>query len=132
METRYFIRKYNRRGQTETIIFLRRLSESLKAKIMTVGSPRLFIFKAFRGKELQKINLAMHIGNKIYEEVKRQGKTTVWLAKELSCDRTNVYRIYEKSSIDLSLLMRISNILKFNFFELLSEEYDNTLNKKQE
>jgi hypothetical protein len=30
------------------------------------------------------------------------------------------------------LLMRISNILKFNFFELLSEEYDNTLNKKQE
>ena len=99
---------------------------------MTVGSPRLFIFKAFRGKELQKTNLAMHIGNKIYEEVKRQGKTTVWLAKELSCDRTNVYRIYEKSSIDLSLLMRISNILKFNFFELLSEEYDNTLNKKQE
>ena len=99
---------------------------------MTVGSPRLFIFKAFRGKELQKNNLAMHIGNKIFEEVKRQGKTTVWLAKELSCDRTNVYRIYEKSSIDLSLLMRISNILKFNFFELLSEEYDNTLNKKQE
>ena len=99
---------------------------------MTVGSPRLFIFKAFRGKELQKTNLAMHIGNKIYEVVKRQGKTTVWLAKELSCDRTNVYRIYEKSSIDLSLLMRISNILKFNFFELLSEEYDNTLNKKQE
>jgi hypothetical protein len=74
----------------------------------------------------------MHIGNKIFEEVKRQGKTNVWLAKELSCDRTNVYRIYEKSSIDLSLLMRISNILKFNFFELLSEEYDNTLNKKQE
>ncbi len=74
----------------------------------------------------------MHIGNKIYEEVKRQGKTTVWLAKELSCDRTNGYRIYEKSSIDLSLLMRISNILKFKFFELLSEEYDNTLNKKQE
>ena len=74
----------------------------------------------------------MHIGIKIFEEVKRQGKTTVWLAKELSCDRTNVYRIYEKSSIDLSLLMRISNILKFNFFELLSEEYDNTLNKKQE
>jgi len=99
---------------------------------MTVGSPRLFIFKAFRGKELQKNNLAMHIGNKIFEEVKRQGKTTVWLSKELSCDRTNVYRIYEKSSIDLSLLMRISNILKFNFFELLSEEYDNTLNKKQE
>ena len=74
----------------------------------------------------------MHIGNKIFEEVKKKKKTTVWLAKELSCDRTNVYRIYEKSSIDLSLLMRISNILKFNFFELLSEEYDNTLNKKQE
>ena len=74
----------------------------------------------------------MHIGNKIFEEVKRQGKTTVWLAKELSCDRTNVYRIYEKSSIDITLLMRICQILKFNFFELLAQEYDVILSKKQE
>ncbi len=74
----------------------------------------------------------MHIGNTIFEEVKRQGKTTVWLAKELSCNRTKVYRIYEKSSIDISLLMRISLILNFNFFELFAQEYDGILSKKQE
>ncbi len=74
----------------------------------------------------------MHIGNTIFEEVKRQGKTTVWLAKELNCNRTKVYRIYEKSSIDISLLMRISLILNFNFFELFAQEYDGILSKKQE
>ena len=74
----------------------------------------------------------MHIGNAIFEELKRQGKTTVWLAKELSCDRTNVYRIYEKSSIDISLLMRISLILNYNFFELFAQEYDVILSKKKE
>lgn len=46
--------EYNRRGQTETIIFLRRLSESLKAKIMTVGSPRLLFSRLLGGKSYKK------------------------------------------------------------------------------
>ena len=75
-------------------------------------------------------HLAMHLGNMIREEMKRQGRTTVWLARELSCDRTNIYRIYEKPSIDISLLMRISHILHVNYFEILSKEYDKILKKK--
>ncbi|MBR2193656.1 MAG: XRE family transcriptional regulator [Bacteroidaceae bacterium] len=54
------------------------------------------------------------------------------MAKELSCNRTKVYRIYEKSSIDISLLMRISTILKFNFFELFAQEFEEIQSKKQE
>ena len=58
----------------------------------------------------------MHIGKLIKEQMEKQGKTVVWFARELSCSRTNIYKIFEKSSIDTSLLMRISVILQYNFF----------------
>lgn len=49
-------------------------------------------------------------------------KTVVWLAKELAYSRTNVYKIYDKSSIDTEVLLRISVILEYDFFRLYSDE----------
>ena len=63
----------------------------------------------------------MHIGQAIKEELDRQGRTVVWFAKELSYTRTNIYKIFEKSSIDTELLYRISTILKLDFFKLYSD-----------
>ena len=65
----------------------------------------------------------MHIGQAIKEELDRQGKTVVWFAKELSYTRTNIYKIFEKSSIDTELLYRISTILKLDFFKLYSNRF---------
>lgn len=48
-------------------------------------------------------------------------KTVVWLAEQLSCSRTNVYKIFEKYSVDTDQLVRISTILDFDFFSLYSE-----------
>lgn len=64
----------------------------------------------------------MHIGRLIKEQMEAQGKTTSWLARELSYCRTNVYKIYDKKSIDTDLLLRISSLLKYDFFELYSEK----------
>lgn len=50
----------------------------------------------------------MHIGQLIKQEMDKQGKTVSWLARELSYCRTNVYKIYDKKSIDTDLLLRIS------------------------
>ena len=47
--------------------------------------------------------------------------TIDWLAKELNCDRRNVYRIFKKENIDIHLLARISQILNHDFFRDLSE-----------
>lgn len=58
----------------------------------------------------------MHIGEAIKKELERQGKTVVWFAEQIPCHRTNVYRIFEKASIDTHLLMRISEILHHDFF----------------
>jgi len=64
----------------------------------------------------------MHIGRLIKKQMETQGKTTSWLARELSYCRTNVYKIYDKKSIDTDLLLRISSLLKYDFFELYSEK----------
>ena len=64
----------------------------------------------------------MHIGNLIRLKVKEQKKTSVWLAQSLSCSRTNVFKLYDKKSVDTDGLIRISKILVFDFFSLYSTE----------
>lgn len=64
----------------------------------------------------------MQIGERIRRRLDEQGNTVVWLARQLSCSRTNVYKIFEKSNLDTGLLMRVSVILKYDFFKLYSEE----------
>ena len=63
-----------------------------------------------------------HIGQLIRDELKQQGRTVTWLAKAINCDRTNIYNIFERESIDTNLLARISKALNRNFFEILTQE----------
>ncbi len=56
------------------------------------------------------------IGKRIEEELRNQKRSVVWLADQLDCNRTTVYKIFHKDSIDAELLLRISNILNYNFF----------------
>lgn len=64
----------------------------------------------------------IHIGKQIRQKMEERKETVVWLAKHLSCSRTNVYKIFEKNSVDTDILARISIILDFDFFSLLSED----------
>lgn len=61
-----------------------------------------------------------HIGKLIRQELRRQERSVAWFARQLSCDRSNIYRIFQKESIDTYLLVRISIILQYNFFSTLS------------
>ncbi len=60
------------------------------------------------------------IGTIIREELEKQERSVTWFARKLSCDRSNVYRLFQKHSIDTALLMRISVILGRDFFAELS------------
>lgn len=64
----------------------------------------------------------MHIGKLIKAELELQERTPTWLAKKINCDRTNIYRIFERESIDTALLSRISTALNRNFFEVLAQQ----------
>lgn len=71
----------------------------------------------------------LDIGLLIKKEMERQAKTVGWLAKQLNCDRTNIYSIYRRQSIDTNLLFRISQALHYDFFGMLSEEYQRRLSE---
>lgn len=70
---------------------------------------------------------SFHIGNLIREQLKAQNITIVSFAKSLSCSRTNVYKLLDKPTLDTQTLMRISGILHYNFFELLSFTYEDRM-----
>ena len=65
----------------------------------------------------------IHIGQLIEAELHRQERSVTWFAKKLYCDRTNVYKIFKKQSIDTELLWRISIILDCNFFKIYEETF---------
>lgn len=64
----------------------------------------------------------IHIGQDIKAQLEKQGHTTTWLAEQLGYHRTNLYKIYEKQTIDTGVLLRISKIMHFDFFKLYSDE----------
>lgn len=64
-----------------------------------------------------------HIGKAIKEELVRRERSVAWFARQLSCDRSNIYRIFQKKSIDTHLLARICIVLKYDFFADLSQDY---------
>lgn len=66
----------------------------------------------------------LHIGQIIEKELHRQERSVTWFANKLYCDRTNVYSIFKRQSIDTEQLLRISIILKYNFFKHYFREYN--------
>ena len=64
----------------------------------------------------------MNIGKHVEEILRKQGKSAAWLASQIPCERTNVYNIFKRKSMDVRLLMRISEVLKYDFFKELSDE----------
>ena len=57
------------------------------------------------------------IGKLIEDELRQQQKSVVWLSQQLACNRTNVYKIFGRKSLDTELLLKISNALQRNFFD---------------
>ena len=59
----------------------------------------------------------VHIGKQIKAKLKQQGRTTVWLASQIPCTPNHLYKVYANPHINTDLLLRISKILDYNFFE---------------
>ena len=57
----------------------------------------------------------------IEREMLRQEKSTHWLAQEIHHERSSIYKIYHRESLDVKLLMRISLLLNHDFFEDMSK-----------
>lgn len=74
----------------------------------------------------ERLNLAMNdlrIGQRIHAELKRQGRTVSWLARQLCMERTSLYYTFRQNSIDMELLMRISAYIGHNFLQDVADIY---------
>lgn len=59
----------------------------------------------------------VHIGSMIKKELQKQGRTVNWFANEIYCEKSNVYKMFRRKSIDLLQLMKISEVLGHNFLK---------------
>ncbi len=64
----------------------------------------------------------IHIGKLIETELRRQERSVTWFARKLYCERTNVYHIFQRRSIDTEMLLRISHVLEHDFFSYYRQE----------
>lgn len=65
----------------------------------------------------------VHIGNMIKDELNNQGRTVTWFAKSVYCEKSNVYKMFKRKSIDVEQLMKISEVLGHNFLKDCYEEF---------
>lgn len=66
-----------------------------------------------------------HIGNLIKEELNRQGRTITWLARQLGFSRQNAYKIFNRRWIYTDLLLKICDLLDYDFFKCYSDYRNN-------
>lgn len=57
----------------------------------------------------------IHIGSVIEQKFKESQLSIPQLAQLIHCDRTTVYDIFKRKSIDVDRLLAISEALKYNF-----------------
>ena len=75
--------------------------------------------------------IMVHIGQLIRQELKEQGRSVTWLAKNLNCSRSNVYIIFDKPTLDTSVLMQISKLLGVDFFRYYTKEFVRQMSEKK-
>jgi len=64
----------------------------------------------------------IHLGTMIKKELKAQGRTVVWLAHTINMERSSIYKIFERNSVDVGLLIRISIVMNHDFFQDISNK----------
>jgi len=69
----------------------------------------------------------INIGQRIHDVVLHRQCNITQLAVSLGCDRKTVYRLFEKTSVDTNLLLRLSLLLRHDFFEEYRQQYRHDL-----
>ena len=73
------------------------------------------------------MNEDFHLGRLIREELRSQQRTVKWLAKQINCERSTCYYIFDRKFIDIPLLEKLSAVLRRNFFADLSNYMETVL-----
>ena len=70
------------------------------------------------------MNKKISIGELIHKRLNEERRSAAWLAEKISCNRSTVYKILQKTFIDTELLLKISLALNFDFFSYYSQIFN--------
>ncbi|MCQ2214846.1 MAG: XRE family transcriptional regulator [Bacteroidales bacterium] len=74
--------------------------------------------------------MKLHIGETIKQELEKIERKPKWLADKIGCDRVNIYDIYDRDDMSVSLLVRISKALGKNLLKELGEELEREMKEE--
>ena len=63
-----------------------------------------------------------HVGHIIKAVFDEQGRKVNWFARQMHCNRTNVYKIFEKPHLNSETIQRASKVLEHDFFLDISQK----------
>lgn len=90
--------------------------------ISSMNGERLFhLPKRAKVPNKQFMNELPHIGELIRQELRRQGRSNVWLSEQIACNPRTISKIFKKQYIDTCQLWQISKALDYDFFKVYSE-----------
>jgi len=67
----------------------------------------------------------IHLGMLVEQKMKERNISINEFAQAIHCDRTNVYSIFKRKSMDVQLIVRISNALDYDFLQYYHQEVKN-------
>ena len=73
-----------------------------------------------------------HMGKLIRAELDRQEREVTWLAKQINCERSTCYYIFERRFVNIALLEKKCKVLNRNFCVKLSEYIANAIKQSVE
>lgn len=65
----------------------------------------------------------LHIGHMVKSVFDESGLSVAEFARRIHCERTNVYKIFDRQSIDVEILVKISEALEHNFLADVMKHY---------
>lgn len=63
---------------------------------------------------------SIHVGRMLEKEMLRQEKKVTWLAREVNREKSSIYKMFARNTLDVWMLIRISQLLKHDFFKDIS------------
>lgn len=65
----------------------------------------------------------LHIGHMVKSVFDKSGLSVAEFARRIHCERTNVYKIFNRQSVDVETLVKISEALEHNFLADVMKHY---------
>lgn len=72
----------------------------------------------------------IHIGHLIQEQLKKDQRSVSWLVREIHCTRNHVYKLFKRPSLDAAMLLHISIVMQFNFFQFYTAEFLHSMKER--